>query len=168
MIPRWLLKFTVIGAMLVSLSSDAAPGPKKPRPRSKDGSYTLTVAGAVKGNGNGTVTGNELKIDADVVTEGGAKGTMTATLKLSNNHFDGPGTVMGQPATFKGRVDQPPADTTERELKGVRLTCTFKTASGEYGRVIGNLPAPAPRATTGSSDDGNGGRGRGRGRSGDD
>jgi len=165
-IPRRLFSFVVIGAVLVSLSSDAAPGPKKPRPRSKDGSYTLTVAGAglVTGPGQGTISGDQLTINASVVTEGGVKGTVSATLKLSNNHFDGPGTVMGQPATFKGRVDQPPADATERAIKGVRLTCLFKTASGEYGRIIGNLPAPAARAATNSTDDDGDGNGRGRGR----
>jgi hypothetical protein len=160
-----MFMFVLVGAMLVSLSSDAAPKPKKPRPRQKDGSYTLAVAGVVTGEGNGTISGEQLTLDAAVAADGGAAGKLTAVLKLSQNHFDGPGTVMGQAATFKGRVDQPD-DLTERAIKGVRLTCTFKTANGEYGRIIGNLPT-APRATTGSSD-GNGGGGRGRGRSGDE
>lgn len=139
---------TIVALLLAADWSDAAPGPRK-RPRPKDGDYTLIVAGMVSGSGTGSVVGDTLTITAKVTTEGGAEGTVSATLPLTNNHFDGPGKVMGQTATFTGRLDQPD-DATELTIKGVRLTCTFKTVSLEYGRIIGNLPVSA--ATSRPSD----------------
>ena len=146
---RLLTILTISALTLAALWSDAATGPRS-RPRSKEGDYTLIVAGIVSGTGTAWVSGDQLTISAG--TEGGAKGTILATLTLTNNHFDGAGTVMGQSATFVGRLDQPD-DATERTIKGVRLTCTFKTANLEYGRIIGNMPSSTAttRPTTGGS-----------------
>jgi hypothetical protein len=127
-------------------SANAGPGSARGIPRPKDGNYTLTIAGFVKGNGDSsgsTVSGNTVNFHANVVAENGTKGTLSADgLVLNGSYFKGPGTLLGQSATFRGRLDFPDGDR-ERAIKGVRLVCTVKTADGQYASVIGFIPAQA-------------------------
>lgn len=114
----------------------------KGKPRPKEGDYPLSVAGVVKGTGYATISGTKLKIQADVTDGAGRNGNIDAgNLTIRKNDFNGSGSVMGQAATFTGRIDQP-SDADERALRGVRLVCTFKTADGRYGRIVGSLPPP--------------------------
>lgn len=116
-------------------------------PRPKDGNYNLTIAGFIRSSGEvsgSTVAGDQVNLQAGVVSAAtGEKGTLTAIgLKLDGQYFTGDGTVMGESATFNGRIDFPDSEK-ERAIRGVRLVCTVKTASGNYARLVGYVPALA-------------------------
>lgn len=116
-------------------------------PRPKDGNYNLTIAGFIRSSGEvsgSTVAGDQVNLQATVISaETGEKGTLTAIgLKLTGQYFTGDGTVMGQPATFNGRIDFPDSEK-ERAIRGVRLVCTVKTTTGNYARLVGYVPALA-------------------------
>jgi hypothetical protein len=116
-------------------------------PRPKDGNYSLTIAGFIRSNGDtpgSTVAGNQINLQARVVsTKNGQAGNLSAIgLKLVDKYFSGDGTVLGEPARFTGRIDFPDSDK-ERAIRGVRLVCTVKTASGNYARLVGYIPALA-------------------------
>jgi hypothetical protein len=151
----------------------AGPSPAvwaKGQPRSSDGDYNVSVAGFGKGAGTASVAGAKLKIDAKVTTENGDKGTMSAAdVAIVKNHFSGTGTVLGQSATFKGRLDAPDA-VDEKAIKGVRLSGTVATADGKYYRLMGFIPAlaQAPDDDAAPSTGGTGGTGAGGGKKDDD
>jgi hypothetical protein len=83
-------------------------------------------------------------------------------LTITKNHFSGSGTVLGQKATFKGRIDAPDK-VDEKAIKGVRLVATVKTDGGKYLRLVGFIPEQA-QGKEGDDDAGEGhGRDRDRG-----
>jgi hypothetical protein len=115
----------------------------KDQPRPSTGDYNLSVAGFAKGTGTATVAGTSLSLQATIVSEKGEKGQLSASgLTIDKNHFKGTGTVLGQSATFKGRLDVPDS-VDETAIKGVRLVCTVATADGRYLRLAGFIPAQA-------------------------
>ncbi len=132
--------FTILLLSTLAMQAFSASPPPRGSPRPRTGNYSLAIGGIVHGNGTGSISGTQLTLTADVTGDAGS-GKLDATLTLTANHFEGTGTVLGQPATFKGRIDQPD-DAQERTIRGVRITATFKTADGNYGRLIGNLPTP--------------------------
>jgi hypothetical protein len=127
----------LVGLLAVSAF---APTPAAGKPRATAGTYTLAVAGGFKGQGTANVTGNTVTINATVTDLKGVTGALTFSVTLKKqNHFNVTGTVIGQTATFTGRLDVPD-DQKERAIKGVRITCTLKTADGRYGKIIGWVP----------------------------
>jgi hypothetical protein len=113
------------------------------KPREKEGDYNFTVAGYVRGSGTATVGGERIKLQANVTTEDGANGELNASnLTLKNNHFSGSGNLMGEQATFEGRLDVPDNDY-EKAIRGVRLSCLVKTPGGRYAKLIGYIPSQA-------------------------
>jgi hypothetical protein len=110
------------------------------KPREKTGSYSVAVAGAFKGPGSANVAGINVFVDATVTDTNGASGALTFKVQLKgDNRFSVTGSVFGQSAQFTGRIDAPD-DQKERGIKGVRISATFKTADGRYGRIIGWVP----------------------------
>lgn len=113
------------------------------KPRQKEGDYNFTVAGYVHGNGTATVSGERIKLQASVTTDDGSTGELNASsLTLKSNHFSGSGNLMGEQATFEGRLDVPDNDY-EKTIRGVRLSCMVRTPGGRYSKLIGYIPAQA-------------------------
>ena len=138
----------------------------KPRgnPRDRDGSYNVSIGGYLKGDGNATVSGDQLQIQISVTSEDGQKGTLTAPgLTIVGTHFSGSGTFQSQKIVFDGRVDAPDNDV-EHGIKGVRLTAVAKTLDGRYSRLVGYIPAfakaPDPPSVPPEEDDRNRGKGK--------
>jgi hypothetical protein len=163
-----MLRIIVI-LLLIAVAPGLAVAKDNPRPSTGD--YTVSVAGYVTGSGKATVDSTKVKFDADVEIPGGQKGKLSASgLKISKGHFSGSGTVLGQAATFKGRLDVTD-QVDEQALKAVRISCTVATADGKYLKLMGYLPAPPPGTPGtgtgtgggGDDDDDDGGRDRGRG-----
>jgi len=127
---------------LAVLAPPAGANPKnKPRPR--DGDYNVSIGGYLKGEGTGTIAGDQIKFQLSVMSETGSKGTLDApNLTIIGNHFAGPGTFQSQKVTFDGRVDAPDNDL-EHGIKGVRVVATVKTADGKFSRMVGYIPALA-------------------------
>jgi hypothetical protein len=150
--------FLLLLAMV--LPADAKP---KGNPRQRDGSYNVSVGGYLKGDGNATVSGDQLQVQINVTSEDGLKGTLTAPgLTIVGTHFSGSGTFQTQKVIFDGRVDAPDNDV-EHGIKGVRLTAVVKTLDARYSRLVGYIPAfaKAPDPPTPPDDDD---RGRGKGK----
>jgi len=122
--------FLLLLAMV--LPADAKP---KGKPRDRDGSYNVSIGGYLKGDGNATVSGDQLQIQINVTSEDGLKGTLSAPgLTIVGTHFSGSGTFQTQKVIFDGRVDAPDNDV-EHGIKGVRLTAeiiAMNTRRGEY------------------------------------
>jgi hypothetical protein len=116
------------------------PATATAKPRGKDGNYNVVVGGMFKGSGTANIGGNRLRVAADVTDSDGNKGELNVTVKIEkNHHFSGNGNVNGRQAIFTGRLDTPD-DLKERQLRGVRVTCTFKTDEGRYGKIMGWVP----------------------------
>lgn len=144
---RWVI-FSLLLVVGATVCADT-PRPRR-APRNKDGEYNCTIGGYVTGNGNAVVSGGKVSITATGLKgDDGSSGDLTVSnLALTrDNHFSGTGTVLNRSATFSGRIDVPD-DIREHAIKGVRLVATFKSSSGQYGRVIGWVQAyadgPAP------------------------
>jgi hypothetical protein len=127
---------------LAVLAPPAGANPKnKPRPR--DGDYNVSIGGYLKGEGTGTIAGDQVKFQLSVMSDTGSKGTLDApSLTIIGTHFSGPGTFLSQKVTFDGRVDAPDNDL-EHGIKGVRVVATVKTADGKFSRLVGYIPALA-------------------------
>jgi hypothetical protein len=129
--------------LLLAVCATTVIARNRSKPRQKEGNYNFTVAGYVHGNGSATVSGERIKLDANVTTDDGATGELNASsLTLKSNHFSGNGNLMGEQATFEGRVDVPDNDY-EKAIRGVRLSCTVRTAGGRYAKLIGYIPSQA-------------------------
>jgi hypothetical protein len=141
------------------------------KPRPSGGTYTLTVAGYVAGQGSADVSpGSSVHLTLTVAPEsGGRGGPVDVTMPMTTpNRFAGDSTVLGRPAHFEGRLDVPD-DEKERLLRGVRLVCHFHTTDAQpvrYASVIGWIPALAEakdRIDNGDDDGGKGNNGNGNG-----
>jgi hypothetical protein len=106
--------------------------------------YNIKIAGFVQGSGQAQLNGSSLSITATVSQDGGPQCGFTASnLTIdATSHFRGAGTVLGQPITIGGRLDDP--QESETLLKTRRLVGTFFTADGSYGRVVGYVPVSTP------------------------
>jgi len=159
----------IVSIVLVGLVAVLAlgPTPAAGKPRATAGDYAVAVAGAFKGSGTAKVTGNTVTINATVTDLKGATGALTFSVTLKKqNHFNVTGMVIGQTATFTGRLDVPD-DQKERAIKGVRITSTFKTADGRYGKIIGWVPNDRRFPNDDNPNSGNGnGAGNGNGNEG--
>jgi hypothetical protein len=155
-----------IVAMALLAFSPVVARAKEDKDKKTDGSYTVSVAGFAKGEGQATASGSTVSVTATVTDEEGNKGTLTASgLTVdAKKHVTGSGTVLGQSMTLSGRLD--PVTDKDNSLKTQRLVLTFKTAGGAHGRIVGyisvangggkNVP-PAGGGGSGGGDDGGGG-----------
>jgi hypothetical protein len=153
----------ILLALMVTLSpASTAKTRKKPRPAG--GTYTLEVAGYLRGDGSAVVTpGQGVQLSLFVAREaGGGASPVNVTLKYlqgaGNSHVAGDQTIFGKPAHFEGRVDVPD-DEKELAIRGVRLVCRIRSADGKYASVIGWVKALAEAEDDIDRQD----RGRGRG-----
>ena len=136
-------RFCAILVLLGVALTISADGKSRNKPRSRDGDYNISIAGYFKGEGSGTVAGNQIKLQLNVVTADGSKGTLVApSIRLTGTHFTGAAMFKGQSLTLTGRVDAPDNDL-EKSIKGVRLVSLVKTGDGCYSRLVGYIPALA-------------------------
>lgn len=121
---------------------------KKPNPNTFTGQFTVFVHGYWNGQGTATVSGTSVQIQATVTDDAGNSGTLTASnLNIVDNHFQGTGTVFGQPMNVDGRVEaqDPPAgkakgkgkSSDEQVLLDARIGATF-IAGPHAGRIAGS------------------------------
>lgn len=131
--------------IILLLAAFATTGIAKNRSkRNGEGTYNFTVGGYVHGTGTAKLVGDNLRLDASVTAESGgaARELNASSLTVRNGHFSGTGNLLGEQATFEGRIDAPDDDN-EKAIRGVRLVCTVKTQSGHYAKLIGYIPALA-------------------------
>jgi hypothetical protein len=132
-----------LSILLVILVATLAsrPGSAGARQRDGNGRYTLIIAGMFRGAGAATISGNSIRFEGNVTDWDGVNGELNCTAKLEkDNHLRGEsGNVSGKKAVFLGRLDTPD-DLKERAINGVRVTCTFKTEDGRYGKIMGWIP----------------------------
>jgi hypothetical protein len=162
---KWSAAILVLLGIALTISVDAR---SRGKPRSRDGSYSISIAGYFKGEGSGTVSGNQMGLQLNVVTADGEKGALVApSITLNGAHFTGSGTFRGKSVTLTGRVDAPDSDF-EKAIKGVRLVSLVKTSDGRYAHLVGFIPAlaAAPDNNPGNSGNGNGNNGNGNGNGG--
>jgi hypothetical protein len=165
----------VVGAAVPLCTAAKENDKDKGKKADPTGSYTATVAGYFKGEGNASANGNKISITADVTDENGTPGKFTATdLTVdATNHFTGTGTAMGLSLKLSGRVD---AGGQDSAIKTKRFVCTFKTskdsqhAEEHHGRVVGFVDLTSSSVTpvtdggiTGGGEGGDGGGGGGGG-----
>ena len=161
----YILVFLILALTVAPTST--AKSRNKPRP--SGGTYTLTVAGYVAGQGSADVSpGSSVHLNLTVAPEAGGKGgAVDVTMQTTApNRFAGDSTVLGRPAHFECRLDVPDDDK-ERLLRGVRLVCRFHTTDAQpvrYASVIGYIQALAEakdRIDSGDDDGGKGNNGNG-------
>ncbi len=130
-------RFFILFCALSLLCVCALPAPAKPGgPPGTNGSYTLIFAGQFTGDGHAAVGANSVAVIQGNVTDAttGATGKFKANnLALDDGHFTGTGTVMGIPVTITGRVEAADGKT----ILVPRIICTFSTAAGAGGRIVG-------------------------------
>lgn len=137
---KWKLPILLLIAAFLAGSVWSAPAPRPRAKRQRDGDYNLQVAGYAKGMGIAAVQGDKLLITVAVVSESGAAGTFTTTdVTIQGDHFTGAGTLLGEKATIRGRIDAPEFDK-EKAIKKSRIIGTAKSDGGNYVRFIGELP----------------------------
>ena len=101
----------------------------------KTGVYVLEVRGYLKGSGTATVTAAGISIDANVTDEAGRRTQLkldATSSKLSKDRFTGTGKAFGQNVSINGRIDPPTG-----AIKVTRITATYGTANGRFGRISG-------------------------------
>ena len=131
--------FSMLVVLLVAAVA-SRPTDLSAKPRDPNGDYNVVVGGMFKGRGVARIGANNISIDGDITDTNGINGEYNVkTSIMTENRFAGIGTVMGQRARFTGRVDTPD-DKREKAIKGTRITATFKTDDGRYGRIIGFIP----------------------------
>jgi len=163
-----MLRNLAIFAVLCLVTALPLAAHERSKPRPREGGYTVSIAGYLRGEGTGTVTGDKISVQISVTTSDGTKGNLSApALTIKAGHFSGTGTFNGQPALFEGRVDAPDNDL-EKAIKGVRLVSTVR-ANGKYSRLVGFIPALAqapddpPPTPPGNGNQGGGGGNSGGG-----
>jgi hypothetical protein len=147
---RAITLVVLLAALCLRQDSIAA---KKPNPTTYTGQFTVFVHGYWNGQGTATVTGTTVQIQATVADDAGNTGALTVNnLNIIDNHFEGNGTVFGQPMHVAGRLeaqDPPPAGTPKGKGKGkgssadaqvlldARIGATFN-AGPHGGRIAGS------------------------------
>lgn len=130
---------SILLGVLIAASA-ITPTPVTGRPRNTGGSYSVVVAGHFKGPGTASISGTSLTVTANVTGQKGVTGQLTFSAPIRADHrFSVTGSVINQSAVFTGRIDAPD-DQKERGIKGVRISATFKTNDGRFGRIIGWVP----------------------------
>ena len=124
---------TVFGAQGKGDEDEGKGNGKGKKKSDKTGTYELEVRGYLRGPGTATVTGTTIKIDANVQDENGRRTNIKLEgAKIVKDRFTGQGTAFNQKVTISGRID-PPAGA----VKVARITATYATANGRYGRISG-------------------------------
>lgn len=100
-----------------------------------NGAYNVVAAGYVTGTGNAAVGASSINITMEVQDIYGESGRFHAQGFLENGRFAITGTVLGQAVTVEGRVD--PRETRDGVMVPARISSTFRTADGSYGRICG-------------------------------
>ena len=131
---RRLVARCLLAALLVVLPSVGLAVGKKPK--KTDGPYNIAVGGSCAGGGRATVKKDTITVAADVTDEQGNAGTLSATLTVDGDHFEGNGTVLGRSANFFGRLDGYDGD---KHFRGARLLCNYTDSQGRSGRLAGPL-----------------------------
>jgi hypothetical protein len=106
------------------------------KPKKTDGPYNIAVGGSCLGAGRATVKKDTITVSADVEDPFGNRGTLSVTLTVDGDHFEGDGTVLGRAANFFGRLDGYDGD---KHFRGARLLCSFTDSRGRSGRLAGPL-----------------------------
>ena len=100
---RAFILLLLLGALF--LRPETSSG-KKPNPTTYIGQFNVFVHGYWNGQGIAAVTANTIQIDATVADDAGNTGVLTVNaLNIVDNHFEGAGTVFGQPMHIAGRVE---------------------------------------------------------------
>jgi len=103
--------------------------------RSKDGTYSIVVAGAFNGAGQASVTADSVTLRGTLSTADGRQGPLVANnLSIDGPYFSGQGTLLGEAVTIRGRLDA---------ARASRLTATIFTQTCRSARLAGTLPATA-------------------------
>ena len=111
---------------------DASPSPSTAPATSEE--FEATVRGSYVGAGKLQVTGRKIIFSIDVKDRSGTACVLRVRpLIVVNGRFKGFGEVNGQVLTIAGRLDAADA---AGPVKTQRLMATFKTDSGEVGRVV--------------------------------
>ena len=123
-------------ALVLGLGALAKDDKSKKPP--KTGNYKLEIRGYFEGTGTAVVAASGVTITGNVKDESGRKGTFVVNnVKVSNNRFSGSGTAVGVKVDISGRVDS-----ASGTVKVGRVTCTYQTLAGRYGRISGELQSP--------------------------
>jgi hypothetical protein len=147
-----MIRIAAIFALCLAVLAPFAGANPKNKPRPRDGDYNVSIGGYFKGEGTGTINGDQIKFQLSVMSDTGSKGVLVApNLTITGNHFAGPGNFQGHKVTFDGRVDAPDNDL-EHGIKGVRVVATVKTADGKFSRLVGYIPALAAAKDPGEED----------------
>jgi len=116
-------------------SSYAKPG----GPPGSQGTYDLTFAGALTGDGHATVTPNKVNLHGKVVDAAGNNGNLVApNLDMNDGRFNGTGKVFGSTVNISGRVEG--ADGTT--IKVVRILANYDVPGIGNGRIVGERKGP--------------------------
>src|SRR5437763_1417869 len=101
-----------------------------------NGSYKITFAGALTGDGNAAVGANNVNINAPQLKDayGNDAHLIAPGLDLTNGRFNGTGTFNGQTCQISGRVEAPDNQT----LFVARFSALITLADGPHGRAIGS------------------------------
>src|SRR5438105_14093510 len=96
-------------AILLLLVSAWVAGPvsahAKDKPLKRDGDYNISVAGDVKGQGYATVTGSQVRLQANVIWDAREKGESNASaLTIPGPYCSAPGNGPAWQATSSGRL----------------------------------------------------------------
>src|SRR5258708_1907108 len=101
---RWRSRCGGRGGWSLPQTSGAAPrggAHPKNKPRPRDGDYNVSIGGYFKGEGTGTINGDQIKFQLSVMSDTSSKGVLEApNLTITGNHFAGPGNFQGQKVTF--------------------------------------------------------------------
>jgi hypothetical protein len=122
--------FAVAGSS-TGLGGRFTPGRRSPR--SSDGNYQVVVTGYYFGQGSGTITDTTVTLSVPLKADDGSTPTLQApSLTIDGTYFSGTGTIGSATANIQGRLDA---------ARASRLTATFKTSDGHFGRIAGTLPS---------------------------
>lgn len=171
-----LMSITLMAGFVFAVPGSAnGPGGRfgagRRSPRSSDGNYQIIVSGYYFGQGTGAISDTTVSLSVPVKADNGSTAASTTatllapSLTINGTYFSGTGNIGGATATIQGRLDA---------ARASRLTATFRTSDGHFGRIAGSLPSdpntddnwdshgpggPGPSASGGNGNGGNGGPG---------
>jgi hypothetical protein len=131
-----LFPLTLLAGFVFAVPGSSTGGrftPGRRSPRSSDGSYQINVSGYYFGQGTGAITDTTVSLTVPLKADDGSTPTLQApSLTINGTYFSGTGTIGNATANIMGRLDA---------ARSSRLTATFKTSDGHFGRIAGTLPA---------------------------
>jgi hypothetical protein len=137
-------RYQSILAMLIAIAVLAAPAyqaaGKPGSPPKTKGSYDVTFAGELEGDGKGTVAAKSVNIHGKVTDrKTGASGNFDAVnLQMDDGRFSGSGTVFGMTVDVSGRVEDADGVT----VLYPRIFCNYQINGGGNGRIVGQRKGP--------------------------